>query len=836
MDIHTYFMKILIIPTLALLGFVACKPKELTTAPVKLVWELGENGAKENAYSNSFTITNNSDEVLDANWAIYYNQIHTNLIQEEECGIKIEEIKTNFYKISPTSSYEAIKPGDSLVIPFYVKGRIIKESRAPEGAYYVKYNSNKEEKIFPLKLEVRPFKLPVYEKVGQNLPPYPNGIQVYQDNSRFSANVEVKPTDIFPSIKKVVQKEGSISIDGRINLIHPDIFQNEAAFLTQKMKDLYNIQIDKEAPISIELKLSKFEETNPEYYHLTIKDNKIQIESGDAHGIFNGIQTLFALIHFEKLPIQIPNLVVSDYPDLMYRGLMYDVARNFTNKNNLLKLIDRMASYKLNVLHLHLSDDEGWRLEIPGIEELTTVGATRAHTLDESKCLYPNYSGGAFPSELGTGYYSVNDFIEILQYAKTRHISVIPEIDLPGHARAAIKAMLARYNKYNTADKTKAEEYLLTDFNDQSVYTSAQGYTDNVINIALPSAYAFSEKIIDEIIKMYAQAEVPLVSFHIGGDEVPKGSWEKSALCKKFMEQEGIANTADLHDYFLEKMAGILKSKGVKVATWQEGGLNRDESINMEHLGRINILYCWNTLPDWNGDRIPYSLANAGYNIVLSNLTNFYFDLSYSSHKDEPGHQWAGFINEYSSFNMLPFNLYHSTRKTLSGTNIDLNTAPEGKPELNKEAKNRILGVQGQLFAETIRSYEMSEYYLFPKMFGLVERGWNSSPSWGNNPKDWNNNPEYENALLLYNAKIAKKELPRLQREGVNFRVSPPGIILHDGKLYANSAVPGVEIRYTTDGSEPNKESTLWTAPVDCSASVIKAKSFYLGKESVTIQ
>ena len=257
--------------------------------------------------------------------------------------------------------------------------------------------------------------------------------------------------------------------------------------------------------------------------------------------------------------------------------MMLDIARNFTKKADLLKLINQLAAYKINVLHFHFSDDEAWRLEIPGLEELTAIGSRRGFTEDESQCLYPVYYGGWNPNDTtatANGYYTREDFIEVLQYAAKRHITVIPEIESPGHARAAIKAMEARFNRLKGEDMEKAREYLLSESADTSKYVSAQAYTDNIMNVALPSVYRFMDKVSDEIIKMYKDAGVPLATIHIGGDEVPKGSWTGSPLCHKFMEEKGMKDTHELSEYFLENITEMLSKKGVKTSGWQEVALH----------------------------------------------------------------------------------------------------------------------------------------------------------------------------------------------------------------------------------------------------------------------
>jgi hexosaminidase len=208
---------------------------------------------------------------------------------------------------------------------------------------------------------------------------------------------------------------------------------------------------------------------------------------------------------------RIPAAEITDAPRIAYRGLHFDVARNFSNKETVLKLIDLLAFYKLNPLHLHLTDDEGWRIEIPALPELTSIGSKRAHTLTDANWLHPSYGSGPYADPArsrGTGYYSTREFIEILRYATERHITVIPEINFPGHARAAIKSMEARYRKLMSQNQPeKAEEFRLIDPADSSIYFSAQAYNDNVVCVVRESVFHFYETVVKALAEMYRQAE-----------------------------------------------------------------------------------------------------------------------------------------------------------------------------------------------------------------------------------------------------------------------------------------------------------------------------------------
>lgn len=801
-----------------------------------VVWEMGENQIEDNHYECTFYLINQSADSIKDNWAIFFNQQPAAVKPNPEARISVEQVNATYYKMRPTDKYQAIAPGDTVAVTYRYQGSIMKLASAPEGAYCVWLDDeDKDIASEDLEIKVIPFNNEKqWSRKGINEISYPYGEVVYADNELFTEKQELTFSEIFPSVKEVANNEGKFVFSQNVDIKYDKAFKNEADLLKEKLSQLYNCTFSESAQTKIILKEGTIEnKKNEEHYLLRANENTIEIVGENTHAIFNGTQSLLAILGVNTLPYEINNFNISDYPDLAYRGFMLDVARNFTNKQNLLKLIDLLASYKISVLHMHLTDDEGWRIEIPGLEELTTVGATRGHTYDELETMFPAYGGGWDSKDkesVANGFYTRQDFIDILHYANQRHIKVIPEIDLPGHARAAIKAMNTRYYKYIKTDKAKAEEYLLADFNDTSIYLSAQSYRDNTINVAKPSAYTFVRKVVDEVAKMYTDAGLKLEVFHLGGDEVPKGAWTESDICKSFMKEKGMTEIRELKDYFIEQTISILKEKGLQMGAWQEVALLPDESINKKFINDNVLSYCWNTLPDWGSDEIPYRLANAGYPIILSNVTNFYFDLSYNKHEDEPGAYWAGFVDEYKPFNVLPYNIYYSVRNNMNGSPINLTEVVKSKEKLQEQAKANIKGVQAQLWAETIRNYDMVEHYIFPKLFGLVERGWNTSPSWNDNPLG----NEYTKSLQKYNAKIGEKEMPVLARKKVNFRVPLPGVKIENRLLLMNHPIAGAKIYYTTDGSIPTEQSTEWLSPIPCDAKTVRAKAFYEGRSSAT--
>jgi len=813
--------------------------KQPPSSQLSLTWKLEKDSVEARYFKNTFCLTNNGNKSLADNWVIYFNQTPIYYQQPINAPLEIECIGSTYYKMYPTEHYQALAPGETLSFTILSEGNVINVSSVPEGAYIVA-TDEKGKMLQPqnIPIEIGLFTPDAQWIRSKNSFPYADGNYLYKQNDDFSKPVDCDILSLFPTPKKVEKTGGVSTFSPKLGLKFDGVFKEEALLLKKQLTSQLGCTVsDKDEETIIELKKTELPATcqcPDEYYEIVIKNNLLTLKANDAHGIFNACQTLVALLDNMKLASSpLPNLHITDYPDMGHRGIMLDVARNFTKKTDLLKLIDILSFYKMNVLHLHLSDDEAWRVEIPGLEELTEIASRRGHTTDELTCLYPAYAWGwneVDTTSLANGYYSRSDFMDILKYAKERHIRIIPEIDIPGHSRAAIKAMNARYRKYIDTDQSKAEEYLLIDFADTSQYLSAQNFTDNVINVAMPSTYRFLEKVIDEIGRMYQDAGVELPAFHVGGDEVPEGIWEGSSICRTFMKEHGLAKIRDLKDYFLEQILEMLDKRNIQAVGWQDIVMKPDNTVN-EHFRNSKVLnYCWNTIPEQGGDEVPYKLANAGYPIILCNVGNFYLDMAYCYHVEEPGLRWGGYVDEYVTFDMLPFDIYKSLRRNLKGESVDVKTASNGKQPLTKEGYKNIKGLSGQIWAETIRSFEQIEYYLFPKVFGLAERAWNAQPSWALSP----DSKVYADAKRKYNAGIVTYELPRLAKRGINFRVSPPGIIVKDGLLFVNATNPNAVIRYTTDGSEPTENSVKWQTPIACDAPQIKAKAFYLGKESVT--
>ena len=608
-------------------------------------------------------------EILGApagtDWTIWFCQFRTPIKMKADSPASIEYLGGSLYRIVPE---KGVKGGTMKIR--YEANTLVNHSRAPEGFCLQK----KGKKAIPAKVTY-----------------------VWQPSEKFKTfewnQTGTAPFDMIPRVKSAVRQAGTTPADA------PALIENPA----------------KNVPAG--------------WYRITV-DGGIRIQSGDEDGAFYAEVTLANLRRNAKDGI-IPNGVIEDWPDFPYRGMMLDVSRNFTRKEDVLKLLDIFAHYKINYFHLHFTDDEGWRVAIDALPELTSYGAFRGiptlqkdGSIRETDALMPSYciTTDRDAASSGNGFYSRADFIEILQYAWKRRIRVIPEFDMPGHSRAAIKAMEVR------AARTGDASCLLSEPGDTSKYVSAQDYSDNAVNVALPTTYNFIEKIFDALISMYAEAGVPLEAIHVGGDEVPKGAWEGAPACRKLMQETGHTDINWLKDWFISHVLDIAEAKGVRIAGWQEAA----QHLEPETLDRLkkNLAFTNFWAVSRGRDVLCYQYANEGIPVVLSNSSNFYFDLAYNPDKNERGLSWAGFCDERRSFSFLPYQMYRSVRWDNNGRMRDISLDGEGKPALTEEGRGFIKGVSGQLWSETIRNFDHVTYYLFPKAAGLAERGWNASPSW----------------------------------------------------------------------------------------------------------
>ena len=547
--------------------------------PMSIHWEMGQNDVKPGVCEMYYTITNHSNQPLtNEGWALYFNYMSLHPIYTEGDQIMETELQASYHSITPTADFQPLMPNESRTYKLLFRGNAIRETSRPEGFFLVKSEGGT-----PISIPCTYGAFTRQEQMKRGIPtwektPYADGMYVYDYVDKIiSTPTTVGVQPLLPQPKQIIYTEGTCQVA-------------KAEIITHIQSPIANSQ----SPIA------------KEGYTMTITPQTITIEASDEAGVFYAQQTL------KQWGEVIPCGRVVDYPDLHHRGIMLDVVRNYYPVDSIYRILDIMAYHKLNVLHFHLSDDEAWRLEIPGLPQLTEIGSKRGYTTDESECLFPMYCGGWDPNAPTTanGYITRAKYIELLKYAGERHIRVIPEIDMPGHTRAAKKAM----------------GQLLTDSAfDARVYKSAQNYTDNVIDVTKPYAVEFVDHVITEIVKMHEEAGYPLTQFNIGGDEVPKG-----------------ALTREEHQMFIDQVLAILERYHLQPVGWEE----------ITHFCQPTskaVCYSW-----LNSNTKPLEMAEAGYPVVLANANRLYFDFAYCNHHEEKGLNWGGYTDEYRSFDWEP--------------------------------------------------------------------------------------------------------------------------------------------------------------------------------------
>lgn len=404
----------------------------------------------------------------------------------------------------------------------------------------------------------------------------------------------------------------------------------------------------------------------PEAYELTVTSEGATLEAADEAGFLHAVATLLQLLPAQPVndrdaAWRLPGVRIGDAPRFGYRGLLLDCARHFQPVNRILRLLDLMARLKLNVFHWHLTDDEGWRLEIHAFPQLTGIGAWRGH----GERLEPQYLSG--PERSG-GYYTRDDVRRVVEHARRLGIVVVPEIDMPAHSRAAILAL----------------PELLRDPEDRSVYLSDQRYSDNVLSPALEGTYTFVEHVLEEVCALFPGPWV-----HVGGDEVPKGVWLGSPRCRALMAREGFSRPEELGAYFLRHVQRFLAARGKRMMGWEEvlHGPDLDPGL---------VAFAWTS------QRVVPAMLSRDVALVLQPSEFSYFDLAQSGDFQDPGLNWAGEVPLAQVHRYDPW--------------ADL---PADAP-----ARQRFLGLQAALWTELIASRERMDYMLFPRLTAFAEVAW----------------------------------------------------------------------------------------------------------------
>ncbi len=517
-------------------------------------------------------------------------------------------------------------------------------------------------------------------------------------------------------------------------------------------------QQDKTGSIQFILNKVALPQIGKEGYTLDASAKGVIISANAPAGLFYGMQTLLQLFPKEvesksalNMALTIPSVKITDYPRFGWRGIMLDVSRNFFTKEEVKQYIDEIARYKFNTLHWHLTDDNGWRIEIKSLPKLTEVGAWRVPRFGQ----FGDRSAPK-PGEAATdgGFYTQADIKEIIQYAQDKYVTILPEIDVPGHSMSAI----ASYPELSCTKDPNTKVNPGSSFSEWFDNGTFKMNLDNTLNPSDEKVYEFLDKVFTEMAAIF-----PNPYIHVGGDECYKGFWTKDDGCQALMKKMNMTKPEELQAYFMKRVETILKSKGKKLIGWDEileGGLAPEA-----------------TVMSWRGIKGGIEAAKMGHDVVMTPTTFAYLDYQQGERTIEPP-------------------IYADLRLTKC---YSFDPVPEGV-----DAKY-ILGGQGNLWTEQVVTLHHAEYMTWPRGWALAEDFWspNSSKNWTNFVQRVEN--QFSRADLegvnystaIYDAIINVKG--------------------KEGKMTVDlgSEVPGLDIFYTIDGAMPNTYSPKYIKPVD---------------------
>ena len=788
--------------------FISCSQNK---SVIEVIYTINEFSSEDNRLNVTLDITNKTNNDISSLWSLHWNQISA-LVDSESIpkNTKYEYVAGQSYNILSFGNDYTIKKGETISIDLKQRGGVKRKSDFPMGGFVVT-----DDDI----LNVKFINLWENAKDIQEL-------DIPTANDRFNYNVSNKLLDksqldlIVPTPNKIDLLEGQMDLKTKYSINIDESLNLNFDFAKSLMSGVAKIVSNNE---EADIKISFIENLTKESYELNIDNNSISIFASDRAGALYGLQSLKQIFLVSKLEkTSIRNLKITDSPKFSYRGMLLDISRNFYGPKKIKQILDYLSFFKINHLDFRLTDDEGWRLEIPGLEELTEVGSKRGYTKDESDNLIPIYGSGPDTNSTGSGYLSKSEFIEILKYANQRNITVIPQISYPSHIRSAIISMNARYQKFmELGDKGEAEKYLLIDPNDESEYYSAQGFDDNIVCICRESAFNFYEKVIDEVYLMYKEAGVEMKKFGVGADEIPYGAWRKSPLCDKFMEEKSITGDYDaLYQYQQRRIYDKLSSYGLTMTGWDDILLrltekNQSETQIKDFFKDDDILlFVWNN--SWGGGRqdMIYKYANLGYKTIMSNSSAFYFDMVDDKDFDNIGLSWSGYADYKDIWTVDVFDIFNDSygvKKNIISTDY-INKSEK----INPKNRDNIIGIQSQIWGETIVDEDVLDYMFMPNIIVFSQKAWSQDDSWMSISDKEIKDQTLEIEWNKFTNNLGQRVLPIVNEifGGLSYDLPKPGGIIVNDSLYANTVFPGLDIKYTLDGSVPDSNSENYTAPV----------------------
>ena len=760
----------------------------------------------------SLSLLNSTNVDFDSVWSLHWNQ-QSSIVNNESIpeNIKYEYVAGQSYNILSFGKNYDLKSNESISIDFNQSGIVKRISDLPVGGFIV---SNNE--IIDVKFTYNWKNADGIEKL--DAPTSKDRYDLYSPgNVLDKSELEI----IIPTPSEITLLDGESSLKSEYKVFVDESLNLDINTVKSLFKENFNVDIINSTDYDISVQY--IDNLLEESYKLSIDENKISIEASDRAGALYGLQSLKQLFLASSLESNmLKHMNISDSPRFSYRGMLLDISRNFYGPDKIKQILDYLSFFKINHLDFRLTDDEGWRLEIPGLEELTEVGSKRAYTKDEFESLIPMYGSGPDINSTGSGYLSRDDFIEILQYADHRNIKIIPQISYPSHMRSAIISMDVRYQKYmELGDQAEAEKYLLSDPDDESEYYSAQGFDDNIACICRESAFTFYEKVIDEIYLMYKEAGIELNKFGVAADELPYGAWQKSPICDQFMEENSIAGDYNaLYEIMQRRVYDKLSSYNATMTGWDDILLKLTEKNQSEtkikdfFKGDDILLFVWKN--DWGQGRqdMIYKYANLGYKTVMSNSSAFYFDMVDDKDLDNVGLSWSGYADYKDMWTVDVFDIFNDSYG-VEKNNISKEYI-ESSEKLNPSNRDNIIGIQSQIWSETIRNEDILDYMFMPNIIVFSQKAWSQDPEWMKISDKTKREFTLEFEWNKFTNTIGQRVLPIIDDiyGGLSYDLPKPGGIIKNDSLYANSVFPGLNIKYTLDGSLPDIESMNYNNPV----------------------
>lgn len=497
-----------------------------------------------------------------------------------------------------------------------------------------------------------------------------------------------------------------------------------------------------------------------EGYRLHVGLKQININANKPAGLFYGVQTLIQLFPKEieskelvkNVKWAIPAVDITDYPKLGWRGLMFDVARHFFTKQEVKQYIDAMVRYKYNILHLHLADDEGWRIEIKGLPKLTEIGAWRVNRVGSFGDFIPPKPEE--PRNYG-GFYTQEDIKELIAYAKDRFVNIMPEIDVPGHSLAAIAAYPELSCTPDAVNyKVRSGEKIM----DWSRGAPPLGLIDNTLCPANERVYVFLDTVFTQIAKLF-----PFEYIHVGGDEVARNFWEKNDQIKELMKRENLKTIPEVQAYFEKRVEQIIVSKGKKFMAWDEvleGGVSPSAAVM-----------------SWRDMKYGIEAAKAGHEVVMTPTQFAYIDYMQADAVTEP-------------------RVYASLRLNKS---YEFDPVPDGvNPALIK-------GGQANLWTEQIYNIRQAEYMTWPRGFAIAESVWS--------PKEKKNWPDFVARTEQHFKRFdfsETKYAPAIYDPIFTVRRTADRNLL----INLTTEIEGLDIYYSFDHSSPDRFYPKYNGPL----------------------